>query len=143
MVAKRACCHGERGMKGILDCVPRRARPPGALGGPAVDNAPIRRCVPRNAIPFTGETQNYVKTHAGRVLACVRGDPPGGGGGGGGKGGELRTATSERKTLPRFVNTIVKLFRPSIIRAPRSRSGRSEESANDRRLTRQQYRTFL
>lgn len=66
IAAKRACCHEERGIK----------RDPGlsapsALRWPAVDNAPIRCSALRNAIPFTGETQNYVKSRRWSVRVCV------------------------------------------------------------------------
>ena len=45
---------------------------PSALRWPAVDNAPIRCSALRNAIPFTGETRNYVKSRRWRdVCACV------------------------------------------------------------------------
>lgn len=44
---------------------------PSALRWPAVDNAPIRCSALRNAIPFTGETQNYVKSRRWRVV-CAR-----------------------------------------------------------------------
>lgn len=71
MEAERACYHGEGRMKGILDY---HHTPPGGLRWPlSIDNAPIRRYVPRNAIPFTGETQNYVKSTTGCTMRLCKG----------------------------------------------------------------------
>jgi len=74
--AKRACCRGGRGMKGIVEPLPPTS---GALRwARSVDNAPIRRCVPKKRDTIYRRNPK-LREILGRVLARVPADSAGGG----------------------------------------------------------------